>query len=83
MCQIGLPGTSLLQRLIRLPFQYFNTKAGRDLLFPTLAILSLEERNRMVIEEEMSLDFIQLFLKKNSSNFHPALRSALQQYFVV
>jgi hypothetical protein len=83
MCQIGLPSTSLLQRLIRLPFQYFNTKTGRDVLFPTLAILCLEERNRMVIEEEMSLDFIGLYLKKNSSTLHPALRSSIEAYFVL
>jgi hypothetical protein len=68
MCQIGLPGPSLLQRLVRLPFSYFNTPRGRDILFPTLTILALDEKNRMVIEEDLSTDFIIMYLKKNPCN---------------
>jgi hypothetical protein len=81
MCQIGLPGTSLLQRLIRMPFEYFNTKC-KDILLPTLMILAADERNRMVIEEEVSLDFLSIYLKKNSNAVHPKLRNTVGSFLI-
>lgn len=77
MMQIGLPGQSLLQRLVNLPFKYFNCDAGRSILFPTLAILAMDEKNRMVIEEDLSLDFLSIYFKRNPNCVDDELRNQI------
>ncbi|KAI8892795.1 hypothetical protein BC833DRAFT_610641 [Globomyces pollinis-pini] len=63
MVQIGFPEKTLLQRLATLPFSYFGTKEGRLILFPTLIVLCLEESNRMVLEDVVSVEFLKMFLE--------------------
>lgn len=66
MVNIGLPGLSLLQRLCHLPFTYFNTVHGRSILFPTLITLAVDKNNRKIIEDDVSMDFFDLFMNRSS-----------------
>ena len=51
----------------KLPYAYFGTELGRIILFPTLAILASHPSTRLIIEEEVNLDFLNVFFKKNPS----------------
>jgi hypothetical protein len=72
MAQIGLPSRSLLQRLVNLPSEFYLNSALSKTLVPTLAILALNERNRMVIEEDLSIVFLSKFLEIHASEFPPS-----------
>jgi hypothetical protein len=65
MAQIGLPGKSLLQRLLNLDFEWFLEGEKAKLLMGTLSILATNERNRMVIEEDLSLEFLRIYSRSN------------------
>lgn len=66
MAQIGLPGKSLLQRLLNLDFEWFLEEEKAKVLMGTLSILATNEKNRMVIEEDLSLDFLRIYSKNNT-----------------
>ena len=78
MVCVGLPGPSLLQRLCQLPFEYFNTAKGRLVLFPTLIALAVDENNRTIIEEDVSVEFFQLFASKSPLSISPTLRNFIK-----
>ncbi|KAJ3271574.1 hypothetical protein HDV01_006536 [Terramyces sp. JEL0728] len=79
MMLIGLPDKSLVQRLVQFPFRYFNTKEGRDLLFPLLLSLSLDENNRRVIKDDLSVEFLLIYLERNKEKFPKSLYESLKK----
>jgi hypothetical protein len=56
---------TIIQRICALPFSYFCDKKLKDILLPSLISLSYEnERNTEIINKEINLDLIIIFLKE-------------------
>ena len=53
-----------LQRLCNLPFQFFSLESSKEILFPTLiSICHQDERNRSVVEDEISTGMLHKFIQ--------------------
>ena len=56
----------ILQMLAELPFEYFMRHDLAEILFPTLiAACYHDEGNRLILQEEMSLDYLIRFIRSN------------------
>ena len=65
MVRFGLQGPVVLKRLCSLPFEYFNDAVLRLVLLPTLVILtSQDESNRLIMGDDVSVDFLAAFLNQ-------------------
>ena len=65
MVRLGL-ADPLIIRLVQLPMTYFLQPQHQHVLFPTLIILCLDssdEVNRLIIEDELSLSFLRLYVE--------------------
>lgn len=59
----------LIKRLVQLPFEYFSIYRYQNVLFPTLIILCAiedSEVNRLIVAEDMGLEFLSLYIAKES-----------------
>ncbi len=58
-----------LQRLCNLPFQFFSLEKSKEILFPTLiSICYQDERNRSVVEDEISTEMLHKFIQDRINN---------------
>ena len=64
----GQPPT-ILQQLCALPFQYFSNPRLTNILFPTLiACCYSNQRNREILEQELSCSLLSNFIEVSLSN---------------
>jgi hypothetical protein len=62
-------GPVILQQILCLPFDYFSDPALSDILFPTLiAACYNDQANRAIVEEDLSLRMLGLWLKEKKQD---------------
>lgn len=73
--RLGL-SNPLIKRLAQLPFQYFLQPRYQNVLFPTLIILCMgeEDMNRIIIQDEMSLEFMKMFIETTQVDVSPRMK---------
>lgn len=51
-----------LKGLVTLPFEYFLHPSKQNILLPTLIILCIDDSNRLIMEDEISLKFLGMYI---------------------
>ncbi|KAI8917450.1 hypothetical protein BC831DRAFT_138521 [Entophlyctis helioformis] len=69
----SVQGPVMLKRLCSLPFAFYVRPELQRVLFPTLAILTVgDEANRGILEEDMSVEMIAMFLRQTQRHHKAA-----------